>query len=90
MFILARGGQTYARLRFRAGPGGNFELPVGVDWETEFAASQMGAWREEYDRCVKPILGAPDLELTESDHLYPLADRWDWQDLLPGNGDFGD
>ncbi len=30
MFILARGGRSYARLRFHVGPGGDIELPVQV------------------------------------------------------------
>ena len=30
MFILARGGQTYCRLRFNVGPGGEVEIPVTV------------------------------------------------------------
>ena len=28
MFILAKGGQTRARLRFNTGPGGEIELPT--------------------------------------------------------------
>ena len=39
MFILARGGETYCRLRFRAGPGGQFEIPVEIDFQREFAGS---------------------------------------------------
>jgi proteasome lid subunit RPN8/RPN11 len=40
MFILARGGQTYARLRFNAGPGGELLLPVDVDYSQPFAGSE--------------------------------------------------
>jgi proteasome lid subunit RPN8/RPN11 len=32
MCILARGGASYARLRFSAGPGGELLIPVRVDW----------------------------------------------------------
>src|SRR3954449_8635457 len=32
MFILARGGQTYARLRFNVGPGADVNLPVEVEY----------------------------------------------------------
>src|SRR4051794_26360119 len=32
MAILGRTGNTYARLRFNAGPGGSLTLPVHVDW----------------------------------------------------------
>jgi hypothetical protein len=30
MFVLARGGKSYARLRFNVGPGGNIVIPVEV------------------------------------------------------------
>jgi hypothetical protein len=53
MFILARGGQSYARLRFHVGPGGDVDLPVGVDYTRPFAASDHAAWQEEYLACVK-------------------------------------
>jgi proteasome lid subunit RPN8/RPN11 len=53
MFILARGGQTYARLRFSAGPTGELLLPVDVDYRQPFAASDADAWLEEYEACVR-------------------------------------
>jgi hypothetical protein len=53
MFILARGGQTYARLRFNAGPGGELLLPVDVDYSQPFAGSDPEAWLEEYEACVR-------------------------------------
>ena len=48
MFILAHQGQSYARLRFHVGPGGDLDLPVRVDYSRPFAASDHAAWREEY------------------------------------------
>ena len=48
MFILARGGQSYARLRFHVGPGGDVDLPVHVDYSRPFPASNHAAWQEEY------------------------------------------
>jgi hypothetical protein len=53
MFILAREGETYCRLQFRAGPGGAFEIPVRVDFETNFAGSDFEAWAGEYDTTVR-------------------------------------
>jgi proteasome lid subunit RPN8/RPN11 len=53
MFIIARGGETYCRVRFRAGPGGAFEIPVRVDFETNFAGSDFDAWAGEYDVTVR-------------------------------------
>jgi hypothetical protein len=53
MFIVARGGQTYARLRFSAGPGGELVMPVEVDFQQPFAASDRTAWGMEYDQSVQ-------------------------------------
>ena len=52
MFILARGGRTYARLRFHVGPGGDIKLPVHVDYSRPFAASNHEAWLAEYQANV--------------------------------------
>jgi hypothetical protein len=52
MFILARGGRTYARLRFHVGPSGDIELPVHVDYAQSFAASDHEAWLAEYQANV--------------------------------------
>lgn len=52
MFVLARGGRTYARLRFHVGPGGDIELPVQVDYAQPFAASDHEAWLAEYQANV--------------------------------------
>ena len=48
MFIVAQGGQTYARLQFRAGPGGQMEIPVEVDFAGPFPSSQQPVWEQEY------------------------------------------
>jgi hypothetical protein len=48
MFILARGGQTYVRMRFNVGPGGSLTLPVEVDYRRPFQASDQEAWGNEY------------------------------------------
>ena len=47
MFVSARGGRCYARLRFNVGPGGEMELPVSVDYSQPFAASDHAAWEAE-------------------------------------------
>jgi hypothetical protein len=54
LFILARGGQTYARLRFHVGPGGDVDLPVMVDYRRPYAASDHAAWKNEYAANVRP------------------------------------
>ncbi len=52
MFILARGGQTYARLRFSVGPGGAVILPVEIDFGQPFAGSDWAGWDAEFARSV--------------------------------------
>jgi proteasome lid subunit RPN8/RPN11 len=59
MFILAQHGRTYCRLRFRAGPGGAFEIPVGVDFRREFPQSDFGTWAQEYTTAVSPVKPYP-------------------------------
>lgn len=48
LFILARNGQCYARLRFNIGPGGQMEIPVAVDYSLAFLASDVESWESEY------------------------------------------
>ncbi len=47
MFILAKGGQTYARLRFNAGPTGHMVIGVGVDYKDQFSEEHT-EWGNEY------------------------------------------
>ncbi|MCE9557043.1 MAG: hypothetical protein K8T91_27160, partial [Planctomycetes bacterium] len=61
MAIVARGGESYARLRFNAGPGGQVPIAMEVDWE-RFAQEvidldgQMNevftAWQDEYGQNI--------------------------------------
>jgi len=53
MFILARTGKTYARLRFNVGPGGNVLIPVQVDYGQTFNGSDHAAWLDEYGHNVQ-------------------------------------
>jgi len=48
MFIVARGGATYARLRFNAGPGGEILLPVTVRWDLPLGEVSEDQWRAEH------------------------------------------
>ena len=80
MFILARGGRSYARLRFHVGPGGDLDLPVRVDYSRPFAASDQAAWREEYRAAVE-IVEAVFSGRSDPLRLDPLADPMDpWDD----------
>jgi proteasome lid subunit RPN8/RPN11 len=55
MFIIAREGETYCRLRFRAGPGGAFEIPVMIEFKSEFEGSNLEGWAAEYDAAVRQV-----------------------------------
>ena len=48
MFILAQGGETYARLALNTGPGGDLLLPVEIDFSRPMAASEEQDWEQEY------------------------------------------
>ena len=48
MAIIAQDGSTYARLRFNTGPGGEVKIPVCVDYNCEFNASDIEAWQQKY------------------------------------------
>jgi hypothetical protein len=95
MFILARGGATYARLEFHVGPGGSLVLPVEVDYGRDFAASDQDAWHSEYlanvqiqPRLMEVLrLETPESSPTHVASLNHHADRpdlWDelWHDKL--------
>lgn len=55
MFILARGGQTYSRLRFNVGPGGTLLIPAEVDYGVSFPAADREAWERDYLAQVVPV-----------------------------------
>ena len=62
MFILARGGASYARLQFRTGPGASLRLPVRIEWGRPFDGTDECGWQTEYELCVRSfdeLHGAP-------------------------------
>ena len=48
MAIIAQDSSTYARLRFNAGPGGEVKIPICVDYNCEFDASDLEIWQQQY------------------------------------------
>lgn len=85
MFILAMGGETYARLKFGCGPGAEILVPMEIAWDVPFAGADHETWEEEYDQCVKPVLPQRprplmDLEaeeLTFLDEHPELLEDWE-------------
>lgn len=59
MFIIAREGKTYCRLRYNHMPKSascpelDIELKDEIGWGQAFKGSDLAAWDEEYNRCVK-------------------------------------
>jgi hypothetical protein len=82
LFILARGGECYARLRFNTGPGGELEIPVDVDYSHTFGPSAFDAWEDEYKANVRIDFGlwklAHERPVLDEDFWAdrPLADEW--------------
>ena len=89
MFIIARGGATYARLQYRVGPGGSWEIPVAVDYTQPFPATDHEAWRRVFERLVKP-----EPQWREDDDFFSRLppDDWpfnldEWEAFLNGAAD---
>jgi hypothetical protein len=88
MFILARGGETYARLKFGCGPGAELLVPVEIAWDVPFAGTDYNAWEAEYARCIEPAVpsrnsGNQRLDWEELDFLEENPDAFDaWGDFL--------
>ena len=88
MAIVGRGGQTYGRLRFGVGPGGEGKVHVEVDYGVAFAGSDHAAWEAEYDATVHRQ--ALPFEFGPADEASMFEDpRWLEQFLLDGE-EFGD
>jgi hypothetical protein len=89
MFILASGGASYARLQFTVGPGGAWEIPVGLDYEQAFPATEHVTWRQDYDTLV-----AAEPEWNFDDDFYSRGapadwpfDPHEWEDIYGGTFD---
>jgi hypothetical protein len=89
MFIVSRTGQTYARLAFSPGPGGQLLLPVAVHWAAwPDALTQTGSldacieqWRQEFAANIQPLPRSvhPPALVPDS----PLHREEDWWDREP-------
>ncbi len=76
MFVLARSGDTFARLRFNTGPGGEILLPVSVDYDAAFEGSDHAVWEREYQANIHPEpLAAPNLQINDNDLWLDDLDR---------------
>lgn len=62
MFILAQDGSSYARLHFKAGPGGDLKIPVYVDYGCQFDGSDFKSWTEQYKADVTKEVFVPTVK----------------------------
>jgi len=67
MFIMAQGGECYARLRFNVGPGGDVILPVGVSYARSFPATDRHSWAAEYKANILPEVSTYGLQGGQDD-----------------------
>jgi hypothetical protein len=88
MFIIAEGGETFARLRFNVGPNAEMLIPVEVDYSQPFAGSDYAAWTAEYEanvneeatrplRKVAPLLSEEDpFAMDDEEVVAEWKDSW--------------
>jgi hypothetical protein len=85
MFIVARGGECYARLRYNVGPGADIDLKVNIDYGQPFSGSEFALWHEEYLDNVQlppvepPKSGELETKAAEDDRYEQFLDDW-WRD----------
>jgi proteasome lid subunit RPN8/RPN11 len=97
MFILARGGQMVARLRYNSGPGVDVDLPVEVAYAHPFAASDEIAWQAEYTANVQlTAVAPPPMPTTQRGSIFNAGDEelssdWNdpWDDHFYAEGRYG-
>lgn len=77
MFILARGGRSYCRLRCNVGPGLSQLIHVEVDYDQPFCAADFVAWDAEYEANVNQVPWDLGMAATEADWL---GDEELWRD----------
>lgn len=85
MAILARGGQSYARLQFSAGPGGQMLLPMQMRWtdlprflqeHRNHLPGMIQSWQDQLENCV--IAEPGTIHRQGDDRDWPE----DWQQLI--------
>lgn len=76
MFILARKGETYARLRFNAGPGGSLVIQSQVEFRAPFGGAAQETWEQEYQANVLAGNPAPLPSLTLPEP-HEISEIWD-------------
>ena len=82
MFILARNGESHARLRFNVGPGGEVTIPVEVDYSRAFGPSEQKVWEAEFQANIR--IGSMNLIQHHPDAIDFGDGDYEWlNDLEP-------
>ena len=55
MAVVAQDNNTYARLSFHIGPGGQILIPTDVDYSQDFGPSDHSSWDAQYQADVRPM-----------------------------------
>ena len=76
MAILARGGESSARLRFNTGPKADVLIRTRVEWSEPFASSDQQGWLTEYKATV-----SEEVSLTETSLDRSMGIDWDEWDF---------
>lgn len=80
MFILARKGKSYARIRFNIGPGAQLVIPSEVDFTNAFGPSRHEDWKKEFDDAVRSGspwgMEAPGEAGRAGPADWPVPDDW--------------
>ena len=94
MAILAKGGESYARLRLNGDARQDFEVPTEIDFTAEFPNSDQDDWEEDYLANVfEEISTLPPWEPEEifepaaADSLYDYSNYYE-EDILDYQFDF--
>jgi proteasome lid subunit RPN8/RPN11 len=80
MCVIAQDGSSYARLRFNAGPGGEVKIPVYIDYDCEFDATDFDLWMQQYKANV--VVDEIFKEIIKSEKAIPQ--KQPDSDLLAG------
>jgi hypothetical protein len=76
MAIVSQDNQTYARISFNIGPGGQVLIPVQVDYSKPFEATDSLAWEQEFKRNIlTPSGDRMDIQNQSSQTFSVMSDK---------------
>lgn len=67
MCIVAQGNQSYARISFNVGPGGQVLLPVQLDYSEPFEGSSHKRWNQEFKENIQEEIFQRATKISQQD-----------------------